>query len=243
MLVLLALFIPYMAYGQEINNKVTVEPSYSVSSKGNDKEFSRYYPERRKQWGGTVSLGVGKPEFNDYSTSISSNADFASTYDSEKDLFFDLNITFKRNYSALSLGLNIGVSYAKIGSQVETPDLSVEFTPIRLGFVAALDNVFKKNPYIVPYVGVGAQAIKYNERDKTNDVEQDDTSSISYYVNGGLMFQLDWLHREAGLEGFYESGLQNTFIYIDAINYIGAEEMNSPNLEATLISAGIRIEY
>lgn len=224
-------------------DKVIVEPSYVVKDSDNNKQYSRYYPDRRKKWGGTVSLGVGKPEFNEYTTAVSAGADFATTYDSGKDLLYDLNINFKRNFSALSLGLNIGVSFAKVGSKEDTPDLDITLNPLRLGLVAALDNVFKKNPYIVPYIGAGIQTIKYEEENKTTELSEKETSGMSQYINGGLMFQIDWIDRETGLESFYEAGLQNTFIYLDFINYMSAEEKNKPNLEAAILSAGIRVEY
>ena len=113
----------------------------------------------------------------------------------------------------------------------------------RLGLTLALDNIWSRNPYIVPYIGGGAYMIKYSEKDPGLGVSVDDTTSMSFYFKGGLMLQLDWIDSSSGFESFYESGIQNTFLFIEATKYTESDKAGEPNLGAMIISAGLKLEF
>jgi len=224
-------------------DQVTIEPSNVVDDIEDRDQYAHYYSERRQRWGAIVSIGVGKPDFTNFNTGISGNAEFDEFYESNKDLLYDLNIVIKRNFKVLSLGLNLGAGYAKLSAKDDNIKTKLSLTPYRAGLVIALDNLWKKNPYVVPYIGGGAQMIKYKEEDKINETSESETSSLSYYYTGGLMFQLDWLDRGDSFESFFEAGIQNTFLFVEATKYIETDEVDEPNLGATVYSAGLKLEF
>ncbi len=220
------------------DNKVIVEPRNIIPVTSAGKMEMVPYRMRRKKWGQLwgVSYGTYVPEDYQDQTPIS----FSEFYPAPSLGLLSVEATFKRNYDYITLGLYTSVGYFKTESDVINFDSTLMIIPVKLGFVASLETLWQE-PWVVPYVNGGIYSSFYQE--ETNGSTVDGTTLVSFYLTGGLMFQVDWLDDLTAREGYQASGIENTFIFIEG-NYLSdSVEEKDPAMNGIYASAGLKVEF
>ena len=75
---------------------------------------------------------------------------------------------------------------------------------------------------MVPYVGGGGYSIYYSEAQGTTKLNG--TTLMAPYWVAGCLFQLDWLDEETARDSYTEGGIENSFLFIEAKQYIKSSE-------------------
>ena len=200
------------------------------------------YSVRRPLWG--LEAGVTYSTFHptSYASNFISTAllDFDNAFGEDPMLEFYLN--YKYNFSLGSIGMV--ASYGSYSNEVDdtsfgTPTLDI--TMLQLSTKYIMDNIFFE-PTIAPYLGVGVYVAQYSEEENGN--ENGGTTSPAPYYYIGALFQMDWIDRYAALEAYSESGIENTFLFLEARQYIASSEASDPDFSTDFnINAGLSLEF
>lgn len=232
--------------------KVEIEDDPFVTGTLSQKigDYLKPYRDRRPTWTREIEVGASQYEpINYVSNIITTNGtttdDFESFYQYGDVPSPTIGFEFKRNFSfgAISLGA-MGSYYSSTQGDAEitlmTPALKVSLY---------LDTLFDE-PYIVPYGTVGYAYTMYNESDSLTGLELSGASD-NLFVGVGLLFQLDWLDSSAARDAYSNSGIENTFIFVEVRTYldqgiIGIKE--DPDVYAdfsslTYIAGGVKLEF
>ena len=222
---------------------VLVEPLYVNSSKNNNTYELQDYKERRKKWGSVIGLSYSTFEPLDYSPNYSAD-DFDTVYADAESPLIEFNIYLKRNYSAFSIGLELSVgSYSTKSAATATDDSTLSLTPAKLGVKLAMDALFNE-PWIVPYASGGVYTIDYLETQGSGTYEGN-TNYAGYYTVGA-MFQLNWAEPNAARDAYEESGIENTFLFVEASQLLTSQDSapEDPNFETDVfLKSGISLEF
>ena len=223
-------------------NLVEVEPNNILPSDLSSKGALVPYKVRRPLWG--LEAGITYSTFHptSYSSNFVSTAllDFDSAFGEDPMLEFYLN--YKYNFSLGSIGM-VG-SFGKYTNEVDdtsfgTPTL--ELTMLQLSAKYIMDNIFFE-PTIAPYGGVGIYVAKYSEEENGN--ENGGTTSPAPYYYFGALFQMDWIDKTAALEAYDESGIENTFLFVEARQYVASSEAADPDFSTDFnFNAGLSLEF
>lgn len=219
---------------------VVVEPPQLIPvSRSGDFKLPPYR-DRRKAWGKTfsVSYSMFAPVYyepNFYSVN------FEEIYPSDDIPLIEINFTWKKNMAIGSLGVEFGLGiYENESDIVELPS-RLKIYPIRLGGVFAMDNLFEE-PKFVPYVAGGAYTMHYAEEVASSSVNG--YTQASFYVTAGILFQLNWIDRQAALESYVDSGIENTFLFLEARKFFASSAAKDPDFESDPhAAAGFRVEF
>lgn len=197
------------------------------------------YKERRSDWSQIFSLGVSFFNLPDYQSSFL-NQNFKDIYGSGHQLIEFLYLR-KKNYSFFSIGMEIGLGFLSANSvQGVSDETSIQLIPIRLGARVLLDGLYNE-PYIVPFIMGGGYVMQYEE--KLASAKADGNASVAAYYGGGIAFQLDSLDSRADRVGFEEYGLENSYLYVEAKQFMISSGESDPDFSTDLFwGAGIAIE-
>ncbi|MCB0392077.1 MAG: hypothetical protein KDD58_12350 [Bdellovibrionales bacterium] len=230
----------YKEIQPKINETVIIEPSSAVRlDYSAQKTIIVPYSQRRLKWGQFVGVSVGKVTPEEFSSDFL-NDSYDSIYGGDSNLGAEVHMNFKRNFSSYSLGVELNFGYFKKVSDKDLIDSTLEVTFAKLGGVFALDNLFEKEAYIVPYISGGIYQMLYKEEQSA--VSNNGTTQISFYASAGLMFDIDWLDPVSAKSAYFESGIENTFIFAEATIFIDSAEESDPNFGSTDLKAGIKVE-
>ncbi len=218
---------------------VIVEPSNVITMEKEGVYELTPYLERRGNWGFTVAVGASyyspvnyEPNFLDES--------FESVYGSFAPMY-ELTFSVKRNLSFGSVGGEIGGGFYGNDSSTDAVESSLQLIPIRLGGVFYMDTL-TANARFVPYVSGGAYIMLYKETQA--NASFNGNTQLAPYVRGGLAFGLDWLDKTAARMSYEDSGIQNTFAYIEIGKMFAGSGATDPDFEDTInAGAGFRIEF
>ncbi len=224
-----------------VGETIIVEPSTAVRiDYKSNKAIIVPYSERRLEWGKFVGLSAGKSAPEDFSSDYL-NDTYDSIYGGDSSLGIELHMNFKRNYSALSLGLEINIGNYKKTSDTDLIDSSLDVTFIKIGTQLAFDNLFKNQSYVVPYFSGGIYQILYKE--EQSGVSNNGTTQVSFYGSGGLMFDIDWLDPLSARDAYFESGIENTFLFAEATYMSEPTSDKDPNFSGLDVKAGLKTEF
>jgi hypothetical protein len=217
---------------------VEVEPTNIVPADLTGGFYLIPYRIRRPRW--TQIYGLAYSTFSP----IDHEPEFvATTYEEvfgSDGSMFDFTINIKRNLRWGSLGFEVGAGSFSKSSVGDFAGIDLSITPIRLGFMVSLDNLFFE-PYVVPYVVGGGYTIIYKESIGTaNDVSGN--TQVAPYATAGILFQTDWLDKTAARESYQESGIENTFVFVEGRMFFEAMDSQDPNFSSFHANLGLKIE-
>lgn len=220
---------------------VKVEPSPMVQTNITGQLYFVPYRSRRQKWGEIIGISASTFAPTKYVSSFFPASNFADVYEKADVPMFEIHFVVKRNYQWASLGFDFGVGYfkASAGKDLGNPELT--FYPLRAGARVNFDT-FYLEPYVVPYIASGVYSVFYKEAvSGSNAVEGN--SQASLYASVGLLFQTNWLDKAAARQSYLDSGIENTFLFLEARNFFstGIKE-EDPNLESIHLNLGLSIE-
>lgn len=110
--------------------------------------------------------------------------------------------------------------------------IDLQLITTSLGVKWSLDSITRE-PWAVPFLSAGAFMVFYTEN-RGDDESAWGRSGVGFYYSGGLVLQLDWLDKEASVDFYLDSGIENTFLicearqFISFNNTIGVKNFASP---------------
>jgi hypothetical protein len=67
---------------------------------------------------------------------------------------------------------------------------------------------------------------------------------VAYYYGAGVLLQLGWLDPSAALDAYTESGIENTFVFLEMRKHTAAAGDEDPDFSTDLdINAGLTLEF
>ncbi|MCB9027189.1 MAG: hypothetical protein H6625_12775 [Bdellovibrionaceae bacterium] len=223
-----------------VNQTVIIEPSNAVRLDYANKKLQIIpYSERRLKWGRFIGLSVGQSKPEGFASNFL-NDSYSEIYGDDEGLGVEVNMNFKRNFETLSTGLEITLGNYKKNSDEDLIDSSLEVSFWKMGGQLALDNIFREHAYVVPYISGGIYQILYKEEQA--GVSNNGWTEVSLYGSGGLMFNIDWLDPLTAKEAYFESGIENTFIFVEATYFMESNNERDPNFSGLDLKAGFKVE-
>lgn len=225
---------------------VEVEPTFVQLSRTEGKYELVPYGERRGKWGSQFSIGYSTFNPTNYPSEFTIDP-FDLVYGVAEVPLLEVQYNLKRNFSFGAITAEVGMGFYQNSS--DTPDVldvDLQVIPIRLGASLILDQLFKV-PYIAPYVSGGIYTMIYKEV-LTNLVgdenEKGGNTQVSPYMAFGVQIGLDWLDPVASRISYEDSGIEATFVYVEARKFFEPNGQRDPDFETAFEpNAGIRVEF
>lgn len=198
--------------------------------------YLKPYTERRPTVGFNLSVGYSSYSPLDYKPDFVVNNTFENYFGAAESPLVEATLGPKLNMSLGSIALDLGAGYYNN----ENRDLgNLKLIPVRAGVTYALDNL-AKDPIFVPYGSVGGYMIYYEEKLASQKVGGNTAPGL--YYAGGLAIQLNWLDETSASIAYDETGLENTYLFVEGRSFVLAG--NLPNLSSEIQwGAGMRLEY
>ena len=95
--------------------------------------------------------------------------------------------------------------------------ISLQLITTSLGLKWSLDSLTRE-PWVVPFLSAGAFMVFYTEEKGDESVQG--RSDVGLYYSGGLLLQLDWLDRDASVDFYLDSGIENTFLMCEVRQFV-----------------------
>lgn len=235
--------------------KVEIEDDPFVEGTLSEKvgDYLKPFKERRPRWTRQIEIGAAQYIPINYISDIidSAGSIYEDYYDTEMPMP-SFSFEFKRNFSFGGISLGGAISYyATNGAGGIATSSDFELIAPSLKLSLYLDTLFKE-PYLVPYASVGYSYMMYNETATDGSDLEYSGASDNIFVAFGILFQLDWLDKEADQSSF-DLGIENTFIFLEARSYldtgiIGYDEDPAAGVIADFsspffLSGGIKMEF
>lgn len=219
---------------------VIVEQPQFVGRVGTNGFELRPYAQRRGRWSQTFSLSYSQFQPIYYEPNFYA-ANFEDLYSSDDLPLIEMTFAWKRNLSIGSVGIEFGFGIYQNRSDVEEFPSTLDIYPIHLGGVIALDNLTAE-PYVVPYLSAGIYTIHYSESLASSSFNG--FTQASFYISVGLAMQLNWCDPEAALKSYLDSGIENTFIFVEGRKWLASSANKDPDFETDIFpSGGLKMEY
>ena len=221
---------------------VLVEPVNVIISQQEDESHLTPYRERRPRWGTTVSVGYSSYEPLNYEPEFVAS-DFSQVYGTPEMPLIELQFAVKRNFALGSLAASLAAGMYRVNSKnrAVNGDSSLRLIPVRVGGVFYMD-ALAADPVVVPYLGGGAYSMVYNESLGGNS--RSGNTQVAGYVHGGLAITLGWLDNIGSIVAYRESGLENTYAYVEAQKYLPAGGQGDGDFSNEVSWAGgLRLEF
>jgi hypothetical protein len=226
--------------GQDDGQWVEVEPTNLLPSDITGIYYLIPYRNRRDKWGQTVSFGYSS--FNPSSLEPDQVAvGFDEIYSSAELPLIEIQGTIKRNFVLGSIGAELAVGIYQNKSDSDLVDSELRLIPVRLGANFSFDNLAHE-PFVVPYAMAGGYIVFYEET--SGDISFGGNTQVAPYYGIGLAFQLNWVDREAARISYLESGIENTFVFLEGRQFIASGAASDPDFSTGLDwGAGVRLEF
>lgn len=220
---------------------IVVEPQNQfIASTRGEGAVLRPYLERRRDWGKTFSLSYSQFTPIYYEPNFYSE-NFDTIYSSDDLPLIEMTFSWKRNFHFGSLGVELGLGAYQNESDVEELPSTLKIYPIRLGGVFAIDGL-SSEPYLVPYLSGGLYTIHYSESVASSSFNG--FTQTAFYAGIGVLFQLNWCDPHTALDFYLESGVENTFLFLEGRKFLSSSATKDPDFETDFFpTAGIRAEY
>ncbi|MBX7230630.1 MAG: hypothetical protein K1X29_00960 [Bdellovibrionales bacterium] len=198
------------------------------------------YRNRRLKWGKTISLGLSNFNPLNYEPNFLAS-DFKDVYSTSFPSLMELQFVLKRNFILGSIGAELGAGLYNKTSVNDAVDSRIELIPVRFGINVNFDNLFFE-PYLVPYASGGVYTMIFKEN--TSSVSHGGNTQVAPYFSVGVALQLNWLDREAARVSYMDSGMENTFLYIEGRMFMVSQNASDPDFSTGLNwGAGMRVEF
>lgn len=228
------------ASDQEEGPLVEVEPSSLLPSDITGIYLLIPYRNRRESWGQTISIGYSSYVPINYEPDVGA-FNYRDVFGSEHLPLVETQFAIKKNLTIGSIGGELGVGIYKNESDSTVVSSSLELIPVRLGLNLYLDNLFFE-PYVVPYVAGGVYTIFFDESHSA--VTFKGNTQVAPYYSMGLAFQLNWADREAARISYLDSGIENSFLYLEARQLMASQAAADPDFSGPITwGAGVRLEF
>ena len=219
---------------------VEVEPNNLLPSDITGVYYLIPYRNRRDNWGQTFSLGYSSFTPVNYEPNFVS-ADYTDIYVTAEMPLIEFQFTLKRNLSIGSFGAEVAIGFYKNQSDSDLIESSLQLIPVRLGANLYLDNLWFE-PYAVPYVAGGLYTMIYDE--KVSSSSFGGNTQVAPYVSLGVQVQMNWADAEAARISYTESGIENTFLYLEGRQFIMSQAAADPDFSTGFNwGAGMRVEF
>jgi hypothetical protein len=200
------------------------------------------YRERRPALTGIFGIEAGQYQPVNYIPQVGSQANkvgaFPSYYGGSSSPNVEVVFGAKYNFFLGSLGGQIGGGFYSASNSTDSASFSVY--PLTVGATYQMDTIFKE-PYVVPYVTVGAYTDFYNE--SAGGISASGHSGIGAFYSLGMLFQLDWIDEEAHDSGYTDFGIENTFLFLEARSFIATQDVAIDFSTPLQISGGLKFEF
>ncbi len=228
----------------EQKNLVEVEPNNILPADLVTSTALVPYKIRRPRWGHLIAFTYSLYNPINYVSDFV-NPDvgtFEDLYGPPQMPLMEISYTYKWNFALGSIGAEAAYGYYK-NEAVDTVlgDATFSMHQLRLGARYTMDS-FWEEPRVAPYVIGGVYEIIYSEVQANTTLEG--TTLAAPYVGGGLMLQLGWIDKTAAVDAYTESGMENTFVYVEARKYIASQDENDPDFSTSIdFAGGVSIEF
>lgn len=198
--------------------------------------YLKPYAERRGTFGFNVGVGYSTYTPLDYKPDFVVNNTFENYYGAAETPLIEVQLGPKWNMGLGSLSVDLAGGYYKN----ENRDLGeLTLMPARAGATLALDTLWQI-PYVVPYASGGGYVVFYEEKLRSQRVGGN--TPVGIYYAAGLGFQLNWLDETSASIAYDETGLENTYLFVEGRSFVAAG--NLPNLGSEIqLGAGLKLEY
>lgn len=197
------------------------------------------YKYRRTKWGSLFTISYVQMNFTSFEPTYSAVA-YEDIYGADTGMIeaaFDIKYNF-------SLGaLSAQLAYGALGSSGSdgTTSSDISLSQLRMGLKFTADNLFNE-PIVAPYVGGGIYNMNYKES-SAGDSAGGITDPALYFLFGSY-FQVDWLDSTAAVEAYSEGGIENTYLFLEARNYMASETAQDPDFSTEFsLSGGLSLEF
>lgn len=225
-------------------NLVEVEPNNILPSDLVNAYALVPYKIRRPRWGQvfTVTYSLYNPLNYESDYLSPTQGSFDELYGSAQTPLLELSYSYKWNFTLGSIGGELAYgTYQNDAADSLLGDAQLELQQIRVGAKYIMDNIWEE-PKFAPYAMVGGYQIIYNETQA--GVSLDGTTFIAPYFGAGVYLQLGWLDPSAAVDAYTESGIENTFVFLEIRKYIASTDETDPDFSTSLdLSAGLSIEF
>ena len=198
------------------------------------------YKSRRPKWGKKYGLSWSnyKPENYQPDQTILT---FNEVYISDDTPLIEFDFSFVRNLDFGAIGGIVSGGFYKNDSDEATVESSLDLKIFRVGGIISLDMLFSE-PYWVPYIEGGAYMMIYKE--SLGSIILDGTTQVAPYIAGGFLVQLDWIDRVNSRIAYEDSGIENTFVFLEARKMLGSAAEQDPDFETPVhLRAGLKLEF
>lgn len=200
----------------------------------------RPYRDRVSRWTHIIALHVDWYEPTQYLPDFSATDSFEEAYGKGGITTFGVMYAKKRNLKVLSIGPEFGISLLKVNSKSDVVDSTLEGTIFRVGARITFDQIFKE-PYLAPYFTGGAYSLYYQESQANTAVHG--FTEIAGYYSAGLMLQLNWILSEESKKGYFEAGVENSYLFAEAKQILSSGNDKDPEFGSELyLSVGFALE-
>lgn len=225
-------------------NLVEVEPNNILPSDLVSVYALVPYKIRRPRWGHVFTATYSLYNPLNYESDYLSPAQgsFDDLYSSAQTPLLEFCYTYKWNFSLGSLGGDVAYGiYKNEASDSLLGDAALSLQHIRAGVKYVMDNIWEE-PRVAPYAMAGAYQVLYSETQAGADLSG--TTFLAPYFGAGMYLQLGWLDPSAAVDAYTESGIENTFIFIEARKYMASTDENDPDFSTSIdLSTGLSVEF
>lgn len=204
-------------------------------------EVEAPYRDRRNTHGFMVSLNYENVMLDRYVSVIDGTTFYQDMFGESEFPLYNLNFSYKFNFSLGSLATNFGVGYGSVEDETGGIYNSLSLTKYSASASYLMDALFEE-PYAVPYGTFGVMRLSLDEKNATESV----TGNIDmlYFMQAGVLLQLNWLEENLARESLVDYGLENTYLDIFVAKYEASPDVNDPDTSTDyMLGVGIRMEY
>ncbi len=233
---------------QEIKDRqlVEVEPVNVLSGDLSSVYKLLPYKIRRPKWGQQFGVSYSGYTPNNYKSDYigaGSGIVFSDLYGKAETPLIELAYGYKYNFDQGSLTAEFGAGYygntANAGTVIGDSVLTIE--PIRLGLRFTADNLFFE-PYIAPYIEGGIYSVLYSE--KVGNVNFSGNTQLAPFYSAGILFQLNWLDPISAVTSYTESGLENSYVFLEVRQFMKSSAGKDPDFSNDpALGGGINFEF
>lgn len=226
------------------NHLVEVEPNNVLPSDISATSALVPYKFRRPKWGQLYTLTYSQFHPVNYKSdfSLPQQGTFDDLYGSAQTPLLEFTFCYKRNFSLGSIGgeLSYGMYENEAASSL-IGDAVLSLQIVKAGVRYTMDNLFVE-PMIAPYVVGGAYTVIASEEQPGNAYHA--TTQAAPYWSAGLLLNLGWLDKYAAVESYVESGIENTFAFVEMRQFLASGAEKDPDFSTEMdLNLGLSLEF
>lgn len=244
----LTVFCSLQSFGQNSEDSEVDDPNALVEVRHSPYVYSAGdssivtltpYLERRTNFGFYLGLGFSQyaPKFvSDQQTTQGQSNQYT---ESSGTSLTELSLSPKWNFPLGSIALDLGGGYYEKPALSGAPN-GITVSMYRAGLTLTLD-ALGSEPLVAPYFSGGVYEMNYNETLASGSSTA--TTAVAPYVGGGLLIQLNWIERDTSMTLYNDSGIENTFLYVEARDYLRGSTDDPDFSDQMAFGAGLKVEF